>query len=343
MTEINDPQEFRTRFHRLREAVGQSVVGQEGVIDAVISALFAGGHVLLEGVPGLGKTLLVKSLSQALTLQFRRIQFTPDLMPADILGTWLLLDDPAGGRRMEWRQGPVFTQILLADEINRATPKTQSALLEAMAEHSVTTGGQTHPLGPPFFVLATQNPLEMEGTYPLPEAQLDRFLVKVLVPFPDLDTLCDIVLRTTTSQVPATDAVMGGVELLAMQRAVRAVAVAEPVRRFAMRVVLGTHPRGPHATAAASQFVRYGASPRGAQALVQLARVAALLRGDGQVGFADVRAVTLAALRHRVIRNFDAEGQGIDTDTVLARVLAEVPDLQGDAATEARALRHGVG
>jgi MoxR-like ATPase len=329
---IADPADFQARFQRLRDAVGVVVFGQGAVVDAVLATLVAGGHALLEGLPGLGKTVLVKAVAQALRLQFQRVQCTPDLMPADILGTWILLDDPQGGRRMEWRPGPVFTQILLADEVNRATPKTQSALLEAMAEHAVTTGGQRHPLGPPFFVLATQNPLEMEGTYPLPEAQLDRFMAKVLVPYPSLDELDRIVLATTSGAAPTVEPVLDGPELLAMQSAVRDVEVAAPVRRFAMRLVLGTHPEGPHGTTAARSLVRVGASPRGAQAVLQLARVAALLRGDGQVGFADVRWAAPLAFRHRLLRSYEAERDELSADAVVERVLAEVPELEGPAA-----------
>ena len=317
---------FRSGFERLQTAVGAMIVGQEGVIRDVLIALCANGHVLLEGVPGLGKTLLVRTLSEALELQFTRVQFTPDLMPADIIGTHIITEDDAGKRVMRFQDGPVFTQILLADEINRATPKTQSALLEAMAERSVTTAGVPRMLPKPFFVLATQNPLEMEGTYPLPEAQLDRFFSKVTVPFPTLDELGGILDRTTGMVVPDVPRVMGGEELLEMQQVVRQVYLAEPVKRYALRVVLGSHPDGPNGTAAARSWLRYGASPRGAQAVVLGARVRALLAGRTNVSFEDVRGAVKPALRHRIIRNFEAEGEGRDPDQIIDELLAEVPD-----------------
>ena len=317
---------FLEGFDRLQTAVGAMIVGQEGVIRDVLIALCANGHVLLEGVPGLGKTLLVRSLSEALELMFTRVQFTPDLMPADIIGTHIISDDEHGKRVMRFQDGPVFTQILLADEINRATPKTQSALLEAMAERSVTTAGVPRQLPRPFFVLATQNPLEMEGTYPLPEAQLDRFFSKVNVPFPTLDELGGIIDRTTGTDTPEVPRVMGADELLEMQSIVRQVYLPEPVKRYALRVVLGTHPESPNATATAKSWLRYGASPRGAQAVILGARVRALLSGRTNVSFDDVRSSVKPALRHRIIRNFEAEGEGKDPDIILDELLAEVPD-----------------
>ena len=320
---------FRERFQRLKDEVGKVVVGQEQVVEDVLVALAANGHVLLEGVPGLGKTLLVRSLAQALRLDFSRVQFTPDLMPADILGTHLLVEDGQGGRALEFRKGPVFTQILLADEINRATPKTQSALLEAMAEGSVTTAGTPHRLPRPFFVLATQNPLEMEGTYPLPEAQLDRFFSKVVVPFPTLEELGTIIDRTTGDENPEAQPVLDAEDLLDMQRTVRRVLLAEPVKHYALSIVLGTHPTGPGATGAASRLLRYGASPRGAQAIILGARVRALLAGRPQVGFDDVSASAMPALRHRVLLNFEAEGAGLTSEQVVEQVLAEVPRPHG--------------
>ncbi len=322
---------FREGFGRLRDEVGKIIVGQEEVVDGVLIALAANGHVLLEGVPGLGKTLLVRSLAQALELDFNRVQFTPDLMPADIIGTHILLDHE-GGRQMTFSKGPVFTSVLLADEINRATPKTQSALLEAMAERTVTTGGVHHDLPAPFFVLATQNPLEMEGTYPLPEAQLDRFLVKVMVPYPKLEELSTIIDRTTGVENPEVKPVMHREELLAMQRTVRQVVLADAVKRYALRIVLATHPDSEHASDAASSWVRYGASPRGAQSMILCARVRALLDGRAQVSFRDVRESSIASLRHRIIRNFEAEGEGIETDEILRRILDEVPEATGIAA-----------
>ena len=317
---------FRSGFDRLQDAVGAMIVGQEGVIRDVLIALCANGHVLLEGVPGLGKTLLVRSLSEALELAFTRVQFTPDLMPADIIGTHIIGEDEAGKRVMRFQDGPVFTQILLADEINRATPKTQSALLEAMAERSVTTAGVPRALPKPFFVLATQNPLEMEGTYPLPEAQLDRFFSKVNVPFPTLEELGGIIDRTTGTETPDVPRVMGADELLEMQSIVRQVYLPEPVKRYALRVVLGTHPESPNATSTATSWLRYGASPRGAQAVILGARVRALLAGRTNVSFEDVRGSVKPALRHRIIRNFEAEGEGKDPDLIIDELLAEVPD-----------------
>jgi len=326
---------FRERFERLHAAVSQMIVGQQAVIRDVLIALAANGHVLLEGVPGLGKTLLVRSLAEALELQFARVQFTPDLMPADIVGTHIITEDDNGRRAMTFQQGPVFTQILLADEINRATPKTQSALLEAMAERSVTTGGTTRILPRPFFVLATQNPLEMEGTYPLPEAQLDRFFSKVTVPFPTLDELSGIIDRTTGIESPTVPQVMTAAELLDMQRIVRSVYLPEPVKRYALRLVLGSHPDGPGATASARSWLRFGSSPRGAQAVILGARVRALLDGRTNVSFEDVRGATKPALRHRIIRSFEAEGEGKDPDSILDALIAEVPDEGAAAASSA--------
>ena len=325
---------FQERFNRLHDAVARVIVGQESVIRDVLIALSANGHVLLEGVPGLGKTLLVRSLSEALELQFSRVQFTPDLMPADIVGTQLITEDDRGKRVMSFQDGPVFTQILLADEINRATPKTQSALLEAMAERSVTTAGTSRDLPRPFFVLATQNPLEMEGTYPLPEAQLDRFFSKVVVPFPSLEELSGIIDRTTGVESQTVDRVLTGAELLEMQHVVRQVYLPEPVKRYALRLVLGTHRDGVLATSAARSWLRYGSSPRGAQAIILGARVRALLDGRTNVAFDDVRSSTKPALRHRIIRNFEAEGEGVEPDAILDQLISEVPD-EGAAALSA--------
>jgi MoxR-like ATPase len=331
-----DAAAFLEHFNALRDEVGKVIVGQREAVDSVLIALAAGGHVLLEGVPGLGKTLLVRCLSQALRLEFNRVQFTPDLMPADILGTHMLLETD-GRRHMTFVKGPVFTSILLADEVNRATPKTQSALLEAMAEGSVTTGGVHHKLPKPFFVLATQNPLEMEGTYPLPEAQLDRFLAKVVVPFPDLEELSGIIDRTTGTFQAEASPVMDGEALLAMQRTVRQVLLAEPVKRYALRLILATHPDSPHAARATKDYVRFGASPRGAQSLILMARVRALLNGQGQVSFEDIRAAVPAALRHRLILNFEAEGEGLTGEDVLERVVAAVPEAEGSASAQVEA------
>ena len=327
---------FTERMERLRREVGKVLVGQKPVIDGVLTCLVADGHVLLEGVPGLGKTLLVRTLSEALGLHYRRIQFTPDLMPADIVGTHILDEDEHGRRSMRFQQGPVFTQVLLADEINRATPKTQSALLEAMQERQVTITGTRHTLPKPFFVMATQNPLEMEGTYPLPEAQLDRFFFKVHVPFPSLDDLVEVMARTTGNVRPTVQPVIDADELAEMRRVVREVAIVPEVMRYAMRVVLGTHPDLPGGTPTAKLYLRYGASPRGAQTLVLGARVQALLAGRQHVAIRDVRAVALPALRHRVGRSFEAEAEGLSADMLVEKVLSEVPEAEGRVQQELR-------
>ena len=327
---------FTERIDRLRTEIGRVLVGQRGVVDAVLTALVADGHVLLEGVPGLGKTLLVSTLSRCLGLTHRRIQFTPDLMPADILGTQLLLEDEHGRRQLSFQHGPVFTQILLADEVNRATPKTQSALLEAMAERQVTLAGHSHPLPDPFFVMATQNPLEMEGTYPLPEAQLDRFFYKVLVPFPSLDELCEVMDRTTTTATQQVRPVLTPDELRELRRVVREVTVAPEVQRYAMRLILGTHPELDEGRPSARRYLRYGASPRGAQTLVLGARVNALLAGRVHVGHADVRAAVLPGLRHRLGLSFEAEADGLDADDVLRKILDETPEVGTAVAAELR-------
>lgn len=313
-------------FVRVRREIGRVIVGQQGLIDDVLVAILAGGHVLLEGVPGLGKTLLVRTVSQVLDLSFSRIQFTPDLMPADIVGTNVLVQDPDGQRRFQFQPGPIFAQIVLADEINRATPKTQSALLEAMQEHRVTVGGQEYRLREPFFVLATQNPLEMEGTYPLPEAQVDRFFFKLVVGYPSRDELAEIIERTTGAAQRQASAVVSERQLLQMQMATREVPVASHVKDYALRLVLATHPQQPGAPDEVKRYVRYGASPRGAQALILAAKARALLAGRFNVSTADVRASVLPALRHRLILNFEAEANGVTSDQVLQQVLAQVPE-----------------
>ncbi|HVK18167.1 MAG TPA: AAA family ATPase, partial [Fimbriiglobus sp.] len=280
----------------------------------------------LEGVPGLGKTLLVRTLAQALDLKFARIQFTPDLMPSDIIGTNIISEAPDGKRDFRFQSGPLFAQIVLADEINRATPKTQSALLEAMQEHSVTVGGTVHRLEEPFLVLATQNPIEQEGTYPLPEAQLDRFLFKLLVPFTTRDELNRILDRTTRNENPHAGKVMDASEITQWQGLVREVLVAAPVQDYAIRLLLATHPQGEFATADANRYLRCGASPRGAQALILAGKVRALLDGRFNVSFEDVRKVFFPALRHRVLLNFEAQAENVSTDTVLATILNEVKE-----------------
>ncbi len=323
------PEEFAATFDRIRQEVRQVIVGHHELIDDVLVALLAGGHVLLEGVPGLGKTLLVKTIAQALELDFSRIQFTPDLMPADIIGTNMVMQDAGGRRYFEFQRGPVFSQILLADEINRATPKTQSALLEAMQEHAVTAAGASYPLEEPFFVLATQNPIEMEGTYPLPEAQLDRFLFKLRVEFPGAADLVEIIDRTTAPAVPQARVVAPAAQILEMMRLAREVEVASHVKAYVARIIQATHPDHAGGASMARKYVRYGSSPRGAQALILSAKVRALIAGRANVAFADLRALAMPALRHRLILNFEGEAEGIDPDAIVRNVLEETPELEG--------------
>ena len=318
-------QEFRRDFARLREEVGKVIVGHSEIVEGVLIALFAGGHVLLEGVPGLGKTLLVKTLAEALELKFSRIQFTPDLMPADVIGTNLVVESTPGRREFKFQPGPVFAQLVLADEINRATPKTQSALLEAMQEHRVTAGGETRVLEEPFFVLATQNPLEMEGTYPLPEAQLDRFFFKLMVEYSSREELSEVVRRTTEGVVVVPGRVMDGPRVLGWQKLVREVIIAPHVKDYIVRLVLATHPKGQFAVEKTNRYVRYGASPRGAQALALAGKIRALLDGRYNVAFEDVVAVAKPALRHRLILNFEGEAGGVLPDDVIAEVLEKTP------------------
>jgi MoxR-like ATPase len=310
----------------LKSEIGKVIVGNEAIVEGVLSCLLAGGHGLLEGVPGLGKTMLVRTLAQALDLNFSRIQFTPDLMPADIIGTNVLVEDPSGGKRFEFQRGPVFAHVLLADEINRATPKTQSALLEAMQEKSVTVSKTTFTLEPPFLVLATQNPLEMEGTYPLPEAQLDRFLFKLKVMFPDRSELHTILERTTSRDDPEATPVVGRERVLAMRDVVRQVPVSRAVQDYAIRLLQATHPDNNAAPEATRKFVRYGSSPRGAQALLLGAKILSLLDRRFSASCADIRRVVHAALRHRVILNFEGEAEGVTTDDVLDQILEKVPE-----------------
>ena len=315
---------FRSDYDRVKKEIQKAVVGHEEIIDGVLVCLFAGGHALLEGVPGLGKTLLIRSLSQALTLKFSRIQFTPDLMPADVTGTTIVVETPAG-RDFQFRKGPIFAQIVLADEINRATPKTQSSLLEAMQEKSVTVGGTTHILDKPFFVMATQNPIEQEGTYPLPEAQLDRFFFKLEVGYSTRADLREILNRTTAGDIAEPQKAIDAEAILRHQKLVRAVRISEQVQDYAVRVVMSTHPRGQFATPLVNQFVRFGASPRAAQTLVLGAKVKALLAGRSQVGHEDIKAVAMPALRHRVLLNFEAEAEGRGSDEIVQNILETVP------------------
>jgi MoxR-like ATPase len=317
---------FREDFLTLRSEIAKVIAGQQRILDDTLIALIAGGHVLLEGVPGLGKTLTVRTLADALDLTFHRIQFTPDLMPADLTGTTMVVERPDGGRMFEFQKGPLFANVLLADEINRTTPKTQSALLEAMQEQSVTVAGTTHALNPPFFVMATQNPIEMEGTYPLPEAQLDRFFCKLLVQYPgaaDLETILD---RTTESDIPRAGAVLSGGRILAMSRLARQVPIAPEVRRYGIAMVLATQPEHELAAEAAAKYVRYGSSPRGLQALVLGAKIRAILDHRYHVARDDLRSMALPVLRHRLILNFEGQAEGVSTDQVLTEILHSLPD-----------------
>lgn len=314
--------EFCGCFGRIRQEMERLMVGQGPLVEGVLVALFAGGHVLLEGVPGLGKTMLVRTLAEAVNLKFARIQFTPDLMPSDILGTHLIVEGEGGRKAFQFQPGPVFSNLVLADEINRATPKTQSALLEAMQERRVTVGGTSHVLGDPFQVLATQNPLEMEGTYPLPEAQLDRFFFKLKVAFPSGEDLHTILDRTTAGGQPRISRVLEDPDrLLRMREVVRQVPLVREVQERAVDLVLATHPGTERSTPLASRFVRYGASPRGAQALILAAKVYALLEGRYHVSKADIDRAAPAALRHRVMLNFEGEAAGMDADQVIAEAL----------------------
>src|SRR3954447_12717433 len=319
-------EDFRTRYNQVKSEIGKVIVGHDEIVHGILTCLFIGGHALLEGVPGLGKTLLVRTLADALDLDFNRIQFTPDLMPADIIGTNIVMEAPDGRRAFEFQAGPIFSQIVLADEINRATPKTQSALLEAMQEHSVTVGGHIHRLKEPFFVMATQNPIEQEGTYPLPEAQLDRFFFKLIVNYSGREELATILDRTTRGEKPRAEQVMGGEEVRRWQQLVREVLVAPPVQDYAIRLVLATHPQGEFAVPDTNKYIRCGASPRGAQAMVLAGKVRALLEGRYNVSFEDIRRVYLPALRHRVILNFEAQAENIPSDQVLAGILNDVKE-----------------
>ena len=313
--------EFREVFDKLQNEIGRVIVGSTDTVEAVLTCIFAGGHCLLEGVPGLGKTMLVRTISEALDLNFSRIQFTPDLMPADIIGTNMLIEDDKGHRQMEFRPGPIFANIVLADEINRATPKTQSALPEAMQEHTVSVARTVHTLEEPFFVLATQNPIEMDGTYPLPEAQLDRFLLKVAVAFPNREELTQILDRTTARDVATGSNVMDGHEIRKWQGFVRDVVAAPQVTDYAVRLVLATQPGTEYATDLVKQYVRFGSSPRGAQALLLAAKVQALRAGRYNVSFADIQQTALHALRHRVLVNFEADAEGITSDEIIQGIL----------------------
>jgi MoxR-like ATPase len=316
---------FRQAYQALRAEIGKVIVGHSAIVEGTLTAVFGGGHVLLEGVPGLGKTLLVRTLGEALDMSFNRIQFTPDLMPADILGTNIVMEAPGGRRQFEFQHGPIFAHLILADEINRATPKTQSAMLEAMQEKSVTAGGEIRKLAEPFFVMATQNPIDQEGTYPLPEAQLDRFFFKLIVGYPSGDELSEVLTRTTESAKAAVSRVLTKEQITEFQQLVRGVPVASHVKDYVVRLVLATHPKTETAAPIANQYLRFGSSPRGGQTLMLGAKVRALAQGRYNVSFEDIQAVALPALRHRLILNFEAEAEAITTDHVLAQILQDVP------------------
>lgn len=327
MNEVTNlsPAEFLETAEAIESEVAKIIVGQREVVRHVLIGILSAGHILLEGVPGLGKTMLIRTLGQVLDLQFSRIQFTPDLMPADITGTDIMEETGDGRRAFRFQNGPIFANLILADEINRATPKTQSALLEAMQEQTVTVANQTYSLPAPFFVLATQNPLEMEGTYPLPEAQLDRFIFKVNIPYPSPDELNEILNRTTGANMPVVGPVSDGGTILAMQHLARQVPIPSHVSEFVSRVIVASHP-GENAPAMVNQYVRYGASPRGGQALILGAKITGLLSGRYNAGFEDVVAVAPASLRHRLLLNFEGQAEGISPDEIIGEILTAVPE-----------------
>jgi MoxR-like ATPase len=318
------PDDFRAVSSTIEDQVGKVIVGQHKLVHLTLVTLLSGGNALLEGVPGLGKTMLVRTLAQAIDCLFSRIQFTPDLMPADIVGTNLILEDESGRRQFQFEAGPIFANLVLADEINRATPKTQSAMLEAMQEHSVTVAKTTRPLPEPFFVLATQNPLEMEGTYPLPEAQLDRFFFKIDVPFPSEQELADIADRTTSSSSPSAETAANGSQIREMQALARGVPIAPHVTAYAARLLKATHPNETNAPQIVKDYVRYGASPRGMQAMILAGKIISLLDGRYNVAYDDLRQVAFPALRHRLILNFEAQAEGVTPDAIIAALLEHV-------------------
>jgi len=325
VTAQNPVPEASQQIDLVRQEIAKVIVGQREVVDGVLAALLAGGHVLLEGVPGLGKTTLLRTLSRAMQLKYSRIQFTPDLMPADIVGSMILETNDGGSKHLRFQPGPIFAHLVLADEINRATPKTQSAMLEAMQERTVTSGSLTHELEEPFLVMATQNPLEMEGTYPLPEAQLDRFLMKLLVRYPSRAELDTIVERTVAAEQPRIERVADRQQIQGIRRAAQEVLVAPHVRDFATQLVLATQPGQAEAHPLANRFFRYGSSPRGAQALIQSGRVMALMRGRWNVSIDELREMALPCLRHRIILNFDAHAEAKTPDSLLSEILAAIP------------------
>lgn len=319
-------QDFTDVVGRIKNEISKVIVGYSEIIDFTIIALLSGGHVLLEGVPGIGKTLLVKTLSEILNLKFSRIQFTPDLMPADITGTNIIMEDENGRKHFKFQEGPIFANIILADEINRATPKTQSALLEAMQEGSVTSGGNIYLLPKPFFVMATQNPIEMEGTYPLPEAQLDRFFFKLILTPPGEEELLEIIERTTTVEMPKVEKIADGTTIEALKQLVRSVPISKAVKEYAVKIVLATHPESKYATEKVKKYVRYGSSPRGAQALILGAKALSLLNNRANVSFKDIQRVAIPALRHRIILSFEGEAEGITSDEIIQNILEEIKE-----------------
>jgi MoxR-like ATPase len=331
----NKVESYTARFTALKSEIARVIVGQDEIVEATLLALMAGGHVLIEGVPGLGKTLLVRTLAETMGLHFARVQFTPDLMPADIVGTNIIVEGEGGEKAFQFHPGPVFTNLLLADEINRATPKTQSALLEAMQERQVTVGGKTYPLEGVFFVLATQNPLEMEGTYPLPEAQLDRFIYKLIINFPRREDLIEVLRRTTAEDVPHAGEILAPEDLAEMRRLVREVIIAPHVEELAADLLLRTHPATDEAPDSVRKYVRFGASPRGAQAIVLTAKARALLAGRYNVSTSDVLTVAPASLRHRIILNFEGEADAVSTDEILRDVIDSLSTNKKPAAGRA--------
>ncbi|MGC9002711.1 MAG: AAA family ATPase [Dictyoglomus sp.] len=319
-------EDFTDVVGKIKKEVSKVIVGYDEIINLTIIALLSGGHVLLEGVPGIGKTLLVKTLSEILNLKFSRIQFTPDLMPADITGTNIIVEDESGRKHFRFQEGPIFANIILADEINRATPKTQSALLEAMQEGSVTSGGNIYLLPKPFFVMATQNPIEMEGTYPLPEAQLDRFFFKLILTPPGEEELLEIIERTTNVEIPKVEKVADGNTIEALKQLVRSVPISKAVKEYAVRIVLATHPESKYATEKVKKYVKYGSSPRGAQALILGAKALSLFENRANVSFKDIKKVAIPSLRHRIILSFEGEAEGITPDEIIQNILEEIKE-----------------
>lgn len=325
-----------SRLNEVRQEIGKVIVGQQDAVDGVLICLLAGGHVLLEGVPGLGKTTLLRTLSRVLHLKYSRIQFTPDLMPADIVGSMIIEADDRGAKALRFQRGPIFAHLVLADEINRATPKTQSALLEAMQERTVTSGTSSHELEPPFLVMATQNPIEMEGTYPLPEAQLDRFLMKIVVDYPSREELGRIVDRTIQKEEILLKTTLARETILELRATCREILVAAHVQDYAIDLVMATQPESALAHEYAKKYIRYGSSPRGAQALVECGRVLALIRGRYNLSINDIRELAPAVLRHRLILNFDAHADGQTPDTILDRIIRSIPVPEGERPAEAK-------